>query len=87
MSIIRRRKAAAVRLGLELEKRYEALAFAKGEDEIAVAAVHLGELFNDNIEFIIWGLKKAGGLNPPNPEPVTKPVALPKLPESMTGVS
>lgn len=87
MSNLRRRKAAAVRLGIELEKRYEALVLAKGEEEVTVAAVDLGELFNDNIEFVIWALKKVGGLNPPNPEPVTKPVTLPKLSESVTGVS
>lgn len=87
MSIARKRKAAAARLGLEFQKRYERLAFAKGDDEVTVAAVDLGTLFQDNAEFIIWSLKKLGGLNPPNPEEVRKvrPPApandLPTLPE------
>lgn len=77
MSIARKRKAAAARLGLEFQKRYERLAFAKGDDEVTVAAVDLGTLFQDNAEFIIWSLKKLGGLNPPNPEEIRKKIRPP----------
>lgn len=67
----RKRKMAAARLGIEFEKRYERLALASGKGEIAMRAVELGQLFNDNIEFVIWALKSQGGLNPPNPQTVS----------------
>lgn len=91
MSVARKRKAAAARLGIEFQKRYERLAFAQGADEVTVAAVDLGQLFNDNAEFVIWALKKLGGLNPPNPEeikkirPPTPANDLPTLPPALTG--
>lgn len=91
MSVARKRKAAAARLGIEFQKRYERLAFAQGADEVTVAAVDLGQLFNDNAEFVIWALKKLGGLNPPNPEeikkirPSTPANDLPTLPPALTG--
>jgi hypothetical protein len=87
MSIVRKRKVAAARLGIEFEKRYEKLVLARTDDEIVIASVDLGQLFNDNAEFLIWTLKKFGGLNPPNPEEIKKvpPPApandLPTLPE------
>lgn len=77
MSIARKRKAAAARLGIEFQRRYERLALAVGEDEISLRAVELGEIFNTNIEFIIWVLKHHGGLNPtpitPRRVPATPP--------------
>lgn len=73
MSVIRARKEAAKRLGLELGKRYERLVTAgNDQDEIMIAAVDLGQCFNDNIEFILWVLKTFGGLTPPLPEPAKK---------------
>lgn len=93
MSVARKRKAAAARLGIEFQKRYERLAFANGADEVTVAAVDLGQLFNDNAEFVIWALKKLGGLNPPNPEeikkirPPTPANDLPTLPPALTGTA
>lgn len=78
MSKSRARKQAAARLGIEFQQRYERLVTARGNDEVTVAAVDLGQLFNDNVEFIIWTLKSVGGLNPPLPEPV-KPIR-PKTP-------
>lgn len=93
MSVGRNRKEAAKRLGIEFQKRYERLAFANGADEVTVAAVDLGQLFNDNAEFVIWALKKLGGLNPPNPEeikkirPPTPANDLPTLPPALTGTA
>lgn len=63
MSVARKRKAAAARLGIEFQKRYERLAFANGADEVTVAAVDLGTLFQDNIEFVINVLKAYGGMD------------------------
>lgn len=70
------RKQAAAKLGTALHARHQALALAVGEDEISKAAVDLGKLFNDNIEFIIWLLKHHGGLNPIPYEP-RRPAAAP----------
>lgn len=64
------RKTAAAKLGIELYKRYRNLVEASGADEINHAAIELGALFNDNIEFVVWALKTVGGLNPQAPEPV-----------------
>lgn len=81
MSNARNRRAAAGRLGLEFQKRHRALALAVGEDEIAQAAVNLGQLFNDNIEFVVWVMKEFGGIDQPAFQP-TKP-ALPKTPSTL----
>lgn len=80
MSSARKRKMAAARLGIEFGKRYEALALANGQNEVAKAAVDLGQLFNDNIEFTVWVLKAFGGLNPLLPEPIKTTTALPTTP-------
>lgn len=74
MSVMRARKAASARLGLELEKRLNELRDARGEDEINNAAIILGGVFNDNIEFAIFVLKKFGGLD-------VLPPAAPKRPK------
>lgn len=76
------RKQAAAKLGIALHTRHQTLALAVGEEEVAKAAVDLGQVFNDNIEFIIWVLKHHGGLNPAPIEP-RRPVALPKMPASL----
>lgn len=86
MSVSRRRKAAALKLGGEMRKRLENLVFANGQDEIAMRAVELGQVFNDNVEFMIWVLLTYGGGSPPPPDeikaqlqrPTAKP--LPKMP-------
>lgn len=71
------RKQAAAKLGVAMQDRHQKLALAVGEEEIAQAAVELGKVFNDNIEFIIWVLKHHGGLNPtpitPRRAPATPP--------------
>lgn len=72
------RKQAAAKLGIALADRHQKLALAIGEDEIAQAAVNLGHLFNDNIEFIIWVMKHHGGLNP---APIQK--GLPRTPGTL----
>lgn len=88
MSVSRHRKEASKRLGLALEQRYRNLVLASGPDEVTVAAVDLGQVFNDNIEFVIWVLKTYGGLIPPHPEKLKKdlgtPKPLPTLPDSLT---
>lgn len=92
MSVFRARKEASKRLGIELEQRYRRLVLASGDaDEVTIAAVELGQLFNDNIEFVIWALKTYGGLNPPAPEQLKKDMsaprpALPQLPSTLTNL-
>jgi hypothetical protein len=84
VSIARARKEASRVLGIEMEKRFRALAEAVGEQEIGLAAIHLGALFNDNIEFVIWALKKQGGLEPKSPELINRDVpAMPKMLERL----
>jgi hypothetical protein len=72
------RKQAAAKLGVALHDRHQKLALAVGEDEISKAAVELGQVFNDNIEFIVWVLKHHGGLNPAPIAPRRAPVAQPR---------
>lgn len=55
------RREAAKRLGIALQVRYRNMLEASGQDEIAAAAVELGQCFNDNIEAIIWFLRDYGG--------------------------
>lgn len=55
------KREAAKRLGIALQVRYRNMITASGEDEIAKAAVDLGQCFNDNIEAIIWFLRDYGG--------------------------
>lgn len=62
------RKEAAKRLGIELEARFRKMLEAEGEDQIIGTTVHVAQLMNDNVDFIIWCLKKHGGLNPLPPE-------------------
>lgn len=81
MSNARNRRAAAARLGLEFQKRHRALALAGDADEVTVAAVDLGQLFNDNIDFVVWVMKEFGGIDQPAFQP-TRP-ALPKTPSTL----
>ena len=89
MSVSKRRKAASLKLGGEMKKRLENLVLAVGQDEIAMRAVELGQVFNDNTEFIIWVLQTYGGGNPPPPEDASKrrkrPTEnpLPKTPDAL----
>ena len=62
MSNARKRKDASARLGLEIQKKFQQLAMATGESEINQAAMELGEVFNSNLEFVIWVLKEYGGI-------------------------
>lgn len=55
------RKEASRRLGVELQIRYRKMLEAVGQEEISIAAMDLGKLFNDNIEQIIWFLRAYGG--------------------------
>jgi hypothetical protein len=79
------RKQAAAKLGLALHARHQALALAIGEEEVSKAAVNLGKLFNDNIEFIIWVLKHHGGLNPAPFQPPRAMTAPPATPPVLLG--
>lgn len=79
MSTANKRKAAAAHLGIAIHQRYENLVTASGDDEIVAATVELAQVMYENVEFVIWALKKTGGLNPAPPEEikrvrVTRPV-------------
>jgi hypothetical protein len=75
------RKEAAKRLGIELEARYRKMLEAEGEGRIIETTVHVAQLMNDNVDFIIWCLKKHGGLNPLPPELTRN--TLPTMPEAL----
>lgn len=68
---------------------YRALVEANDQSEIEIAAIQLGNTFNENVEFIINVLKAYGGLDATF-EPLTKPKpgiinqALPKTPAIFT---
>lgn len=91
MSVGRNRKEASKRLGIAIHQRYEKLILATNEDEITVATVDLAQVMYENVEFVIWALKKHGGLNPPPPEEIKritpmKPTNdLPKMPSVLAG--
>lgn len=55
------KREAAKRLGVALHVRHRNLIEASGQDEVAAAAVELGQCFNDNIEAIVWFLRDYGG--------------------------
>jgi hypothetical protein len=73
------RKEAAKRLGIELEARYRKMLEAEGEEHTVATSVEVAKLMIDNVYFIIWCLKKHGGLNPLPPELTRN--TLPKMPE------
>lgn len=62
------RKEASKRLGIELEVRYRKMLEAEGEEQIIATSVEVAKLMIDNADFMIWCLKKQGGLNPLPPE-------------------
>lgn len=85
---LRKLKHASAALGIAFHKLYERLVDAPDENEAVVVTVEMATLFNDNLEFIIWALKKQGGLEPPNPEEIRRerrPGILPVLPPMMSG--
>lgn len=97
----KRIKAAATRLGIALAHRTHAVRMAVGEDETITTSTDLSILVLENIDFIIWAVKKAGGLTVSNPEPVspasgsliklpeptTPPKELPKISPALTGLA
>lgn len=94
MSRLQDKKEASKRLGIAIHQRYENLVNASGNDEITVTTVDLAQTMYENCEFIIWVLKKYGGLNPPAPDPkplrTSKPPApseLPKMPAVLLDVT
>lgn len=68
----RARRTAAKMLGIALQTRYRRLLEASGDDETVVATADLAQTMYENIEFVIWALKSAGGMNPPPPEELRK---------------
>lgn len=72
MSIVNKRKAAAAHLGIAIHQRYENMVTATSEDELVAAAVELAQVMYENVEFVIWALKKVGGLDPAPPEEIRK---------------
>jgi hypothetical protein len=62
------RKEAAKRLGIELEVRYRKMLMAEGEEQIVATSVECAQLMIENADFMIYCLKKQGGLNPLPPE-------------------
>lgn len=57
----RARKVASKNLGIALQVAYRNMIEAEGNDAVQFAAIELGQVFNTNIEFIIWVLKEFGG--------------------------
>jgi hypothetical protein len=58
----RARKVASKNLGIALQAAYRRMIEADGNDAIQAAAIELGQVFNTNIEFIVWVLKEFGGV-------------------------
>jgi hypothetical protein len=76
VSAARDRKEAAKRLGNVLTGQKARLDAAAGNDAISLAAMELGQTFNDNIDFICWVLKEYGGADQmpfARPTPAAKP--------------
>lgn len=94
-------KAAATRLGVALAQRVERVRLAVGEDETITTSTDLSILVLENIDFIVWAVKKAGGLNVGAPEPLSAasrslikipeptspPPTLPQLSPTLTGIA
>lgn len=83
-------KAAACRLGLEIASRVEATRLAVGENETIKTATDLSMVVLDNIDFIVYALKKVGGLNV-SVEPISATskalIKLPQLSSAITGIN
>lgn len=73
----RDRKEASARLGVALQAKYRAMLEASTNDEIEIAAIDLGNCFNENIEFIFWVLKQFGGVTQMPYQPRKKPNPIP----------
>lgn len=80
-SAARDRKEASKRLGIALQAKYRALLEATGEHEISLAAMDCGQLFMDNVEFIIYVLKTHGGqwVRPPERRKTHETVEKPRI--------
>jgi hypothetical protein len=84
-------KAAACRLAFATAQRVEACRLAVGEDETIKTATDLSMVVLENIDFIIFALRKVGGLSanaealsPGSPALIKIPELsdnLPKMPE------
>ena len=77
MSAARDRKEAAKRLGVALGAQCRRMLEASGQEEITRTSMECGELFLENMEFIVWILKEYGGVQqmpfqPIRPALVTK---------------
>lgn len=81
MSTNKNIKLAAVRLGCALDERTEAMRLAVGEDETIKTSTDLSILILENIDFIIYAVKKLGGLTVERPEPLGQNSGLIKIPE------
>jgi hypothetical protein len=81
VSVNRDRKIKARIVALEMQKRFALLATATTQEEITDAATELGKLFNENIEILIWSLRKAGGLDTPAVDVPPMPKLLERLNE------
>jgi hypothetical protein len=72
----RARKEAAKQLGVALQAKFRTMNEATTNAEVEIAAIDLGNCFNENIEFICWALKEYGGvkqmpfLAPDRPKPM-----------------
>jgi hypothetical protein len=84
-------KAAACRLAFAVSQRVEACRLAVGEDETIKTATDLSMAVLENIDFIVFALRKVGGLSanaealsPGSPALIKIPelsADLPKMPE------
>jgi len=63
MSASTDRKQAAKILGVTMQAQLKALQEAQGSKDIQIAAIQLGDTFNQNIEFVIGILKDYGGMH------------------------
>jgi len=72
----RARKEAAKKIGVALQAKFRTMNEATTNAEVEIAAIDLGNYFNENIEFICWALKEYGGvkqmpfLAPDRPKPM-----------------
>lgn len=80
-------KLAAVRLGVALEERTEAMRCAVGEGETIMTSTDLSIAILENIDFIIFCVKTVAGLKTDKPEPLGAHSGLIKLPSAITGIN
>jgi hypothetical protein len=81
-------KASACRLALAIAERVEATRLAVGEDETIKTATDLSMAVLENIDFIVFALRKVGGLSA-SVEPLSPAssalIKLPTLSPEITG--